>query len=156
MELKTEVVAPYVADLQQRANSARDLPPVSKHLVTETYGAERYVNTIILQEATWLASRSEGSGERHLGLLVAAIKLQSLKLSDWLHVEVRDRIDPVAILLPPASTKGYIAKYGEISARRTISDGMGYALPRLNPESRDSLKPTLRWSGRQWVRDVRV
>ena len=154
--LQAEVVSPFVANLQQRANVTRDLPPVAKRLVAGTSGAERYISTVIQQETVWLASRSEGSGERHLGLLVAAIKLQSLKLSDWLPAEVRAGIDPVAILLPAASANGYVAKYGEVTARRTISDGMGYARPRPNPDFGNSPRPQLRWSGGQWVKAVRV
>ena len=136
--LQAQVVAPYVADLQQRAYVTRDLPPVAKRLVAGTSGAELYISTAIQQETVWLASRSEGSGERHLGLLIAAIKLQSMNLSDWLPVELRAEIDPVAILLPAASANGYIAKYGEITARRTISDGLGYASPRRQPALWDS------------------
>ena len=98
----------------------------------------------------------EGTGERHKGLLISAMKLASLGLSGWLAAETRDRIDPHALLLPAAQANGYVDKYGESAARQTIADGIAYARPRPNPDSRDSSRPRLRWSGGQWVKGVRV
>ncbi|MCH8898039.1 MAG: hypothetical protein IIC33_07070, partial [Chloroflexi bacterium] len=98
--------------------------------------------------------RVEGTGERHKGLLISAMKLASVRLSDWLPTDIRDGIDPQALLLPAALANGYVAKYGESVARRTIADGMSFARPRPSPET--SSKPRLRWSGGQWVKAVRA
>ena len=99
---------------------------------------------------------AEGTGERHKGMLISAMKLASLGLSEWLAAEIRDGIDPHALLLPAAQANGYIAKYGESAFRQTIADGIAYARPRPNPDSRDSSCPRLRWSGGQWVKGVTV
>ena len=134
----------------------RDLPRIPASRVMGTTPAERYLNTAIQQEGAWVSSRVEGTGERHKGLLISAMKLASLRLSDWLPTEIRGGIDPHALLLPAAQTNGYIAKYGESVARQTIADGIAYARPRPNPDSRDSSRPRLRWSGGQWVKSVTV
>ncbi len=84
------------------------------------------------------------------------MKLASLSLSDWLPAEIREGIDPHALLLQAAQANGYIAKYGEPSATQTIADGIAYAQPRSNPDSRNRSRPRLRWSGGQWVKAVRV
>jgi hypothetical protein len=118
--------------------------------------AEWYVNTAMQQETSWVASRVEGTGERHKGLLISAMKLASLRLCDWLPAELRDRINVPALLLPAAQANGYIAKYGESVARQTIADGIAYATPRPKPSTPDYTKPRLRWSGGQWVRAVRA
>ena len=118
--------------------------------------AERYVNTAIQQEAAWVSTRIEGTGERHKGLLISAMKLASLRLSDWLPAKIRDGVDPHAVLLPAAQVNGYVAKYGKPAARQTIADGIAYARPRLSPESQNPSKPRLRWSGGQWVKAIRA
>jgi hypothetical protein len=110
----------------------------------------------VQSETVWLASLVEGTGERHRGLLIAAMKLASLHLSQWLPADVRDRIDPYAVLLPAAAANGYTEKYGEGTALRTIADGIAYATPRPAPDSRYPTRPRLRWSGGQWVKAVRV
>jgi hypothetical protein len=96
--------------------------------------SERYVNAAIQQEVMWIAGRTEGTGERHHDLLVAAMKLGSLKLSQWLPANVRAAIDPYAVLLPAARENGYVGKYGETDAVRTIQDGISYATPRPVPD----------------------
>jgi len=134
----------------------RELPWIQARPIMGATPAERYVNTAIQQEAAWVSSRIEGTGERHKGLLISAMKLASLSLSEWLPLEVRGGIDPHALLLPAAHANGYVSKYGESAARQTISDGITYARPRLSPESQSSSKPRLRWSGGQWVKAVRA
>ena len=118
--------------------------------------AERYVNTALQQEVAWLASRVEGTGERHQGLLLAAMKLESLKQSEWLPAEVRSSIDPLDALLTAAHRNGYVEKYGEATARRTIADGVAYASPRPEPASWNSRAAKRIWSGGQWVKSVTV
>lgn len=134
----------------------RELPRVPSSQVIGRTPADRYVNAAIQQEAAWLASRVEGTGERHKNLLLAALKLGSLAQSDWLPAEVRAKIDPVAALLPAAQRNGYVAKYGEGVARRTIADGVAYSEPRPRPGSWDSRGAQRIWSGGQWVRSVTV
>jgi hypothetical protein len=134
----------------------RELPQVPRGTLTGNTSAERYINTAIQQEGAWVASRVEGTGERHKGLLISAMKLASLRLCDWLPAELTDRINVPALLLPAAQANGYIAKYGESVARQTIADGIAYATPRPAPDPKDSSRPRLRWSGGQWVKAVRA
>ena len=51
----------------------RDLPRLPSTQVLGTTPAERNVNTAMQQEAAWVASRVEGTGERHKGLLISAM-----------------------------------------------------------------------------------
>ena len=134
----------------------RELPRIQASRIMGATPAERYVNTAIQQEAAWVSSRIEGTGERHKGLLISAMKLASLSLSEWLPPEVRGGIDVHALLLSAAQANGYVSKYGESAARQTIADGIAYARPRLSPDSQNSSKPRLRWSGGQWVKAVRA
>ena len=134
----------------------RELPRIQASRIMGATPAERYVNTAIQQEAAWVTSRIEGTGERHKGLLISAMKLASLSLSEWLPPEARGGIDPHALLLPAAHANGYVSKYGKSAARQTISDGIAYARPRLSPDSQNSSQPRLRWSGGQWVKAVRA
>jgi hypothetical protein len=60
----------------------RELPQVPGGTVMGNTPGERYVNTAMRQEAAWVASRVEGTGERHKGLLISAMKLASLRLCD--------------------------------------------------------------------------
>jgi hypothetical protein len=110
--------------------------------------AERYVNAAVQQEVMWVAGRTEGAGERHRGLLVAAMKLGSLKLSEWIPDNVRSAIDLFAVLLPAARENGYIRKYGEADAVRTIQDGISYATPRPPPEKWGNQCQPLAWRAR--------
>ena len=140
-------------DLEQ---GARALPRIPASQVLGRTPAERYVNTALQQEVAWLASRVEGTGERHQGLLLAALKLGSLKQSEWLPAEVRNNIDPLDALLSAACQNGYVEKYGEATARRTIADGVAYARPRPEPASWNSRAAKRIWSGGQWVKSVTV
>jgi hypothetical protein len=56
---------------------------------------------------------------------------------------VRAAIDPYGVLLPAARANGYVAKYGEAVARRTIADGIAYATPRAQPESWNTARPRI-------------
>ena len=47
-----------------------------------------------------MASRIEGMGEPHQGRLLAALRLGSLQLSQWLPAEVRAGIDPLRDAAP--------------------------------------------------------
>ena len=134
----------------------RELPRIQVSRIMGATPAERYVNTAIQQEVAWVSSRIEGTGERHKGLLISAMKLASLSLAEWIPPELRGGIDPHALLLPAAQANGYVSKYGESAARQTISDGITYARPRLSPESQSPSKPRLRWSGGQWIKAVRA
>ena len=134
----------------------RSLPVIPTSRVLGATPAERYVNTAIQREAAWVANQVEGTGERHKGLLIASMKLASLRQSEWLPTEVRVGIDPVALLLPAAQANGYAAKYGEAATQQTIGDGIAYARPRPNPDSMKSSRPRIRWSGGQWVKAVRA
>ena len=134
----------------------RELSRIPASEVMGTTPAERYVRSAIQQEAAWVSSLVEGTGERHKGLLVSSMKLASLRLAEWLTAEISDGIDPHASLLPAAKANGYIAKYGESAARQTIADGVAYARPRPNPDSQNHIKSRLRWSGGQWVKAVRA
>ncbi|MDA1129636.1 MAG: hypothetical protein O2913_13220, partial [Chloroflexi bacterium] len=134
----------------------RDLTRISPGRVLGSTPAERYVNSAIQQEVAWVSSQIEGTGERHKGLLIASMKLGSLSLAEWLPAEARESIDACALLMPAATANGYIAKYGEVAARQTISDGIAYASPRPDPVSINSSKPRLRFSGGRWVKAVRA
>ena len=155
LEVVDQVIEAHRSELEPK-QPRRELPRVPAGMVKGDTPAERYVNTAIQQEAAWVANRVEGTGERHKGLLISAMKLSSLSLSDWLPAELRDGIDIPALLLPSAQANGYIAKYGESVARQTIADGIAYARPRPKPDSQDYFKPRLCWSGGQWVKAVRA
>jgi hypothetical protein len=133
--LKNEVIRPYLVSLRDQADNPERAWHIPDENVLGKTPAERYVSRAVQEEAAWLASRAEGTGERHRGLLIAAIKLQSLRLAEWLPESVRDGIDLYAILLPAAMKNGYVKKYGEAKARETIADGVSYALPRARPNS---------------------
>jgi hypothetical protein len=133
MSLVNQLTDEYQQILEHQA-TRRDMPAVDRSQVKGDTAAERYVSAAIAGEVQWLASRQEGTGERHLGLLVAAMKLQSLKLSDWLAPALRSSIEPYSCLLPAAQANGYVAKYGEPAARRTIAGGIAYAKTRSQPE----------------------
>ena len=135
---------------------ARAMPRIPASQVLGRTPAERYVNTAIQQEVAWLASRVEGTGERHQGLLLAAWKLESLKQSEWLPAEGRSSIDPLDAVLTAAHGNGAVAKYGEVTARRTIADGVAYASSRPEPASWNSRAAKRIWSGGQWVKSVTV
>jgi hypothetical protein len=149
------LVKRYRAELEAELGG-RKMPQIPSSRIMGITPAERYVSAAVQAEFAWVASRVEGTGERHRGLLIAAMKLASLKLSQWLPLDLRTLIDPYTVLLPAASRNGYVAKYGEPVARRTIADGIAYATPRPAPDSQDSTRLRLRWSGGQWVKAVRV
>ena len=90
----------------------RQLPQIQPGQVLRVTPAERYVSSAMQQEVARVASRVEGTGERHKGPLISAMKLASLRLSEWLPPEVRDGIDPQALLLPAAQANGYVANTG--------------------------------------------
>jgi len=155
--LEREVVQPYLEHIADQIDERKqDRPAIAAWQVLGASAAERYVNAAIQQESGWVASRTEGTGERHLGLLISAMKLASLSLSDWLPGDVRASIDPYGVLISAAQANGYVGKYGEPVARQTIADGIAYARPRSNPDSVRSTQPRLRWSGGQWVKAVRA
>jgi hypothetical protein len=131
--LEHDLVAPYLEDLRREAQQRTSPQLPNPGLVRGDSKWEKYINRAIDDEVAWVSTRQEGTGERHRGLLIAAIKLQSLKLSDWLPEDIRRGIDPVVLLLPAAAANGYIPKYGEDVARKTISDGMSYASARPFP-----------------------
>ena len=154
--LEREVVQPYVEHMADEAEKRKQhLPLIPTGQVIGITPAERYVNTAIQQETAWLGTRQEGTGERHLGLLVAAMKLDNLRLASWLAAEIRDGIDVHALLLPAARTNGYLDKYGELAARQTISDGIAYAQPRPQPASWDASRPRV-WRVRGGHLEVEV
>ena len=100
---------------------------ITSSRVFGTSPADHYINAAIDREVVSLSNKAEGTGERHKALLISSMKLASLSLSEWLPEETRERIDPYALLLPAAEVNGYIEKYGEISARQTMADGIAYA-----------------------------
>jgi hypothetical protein len=149
------LIEEHRAELEE-SQAQREMPKVDPARVLGRTSAERYVSAAVQAEAAWLAQQVEGTGERHKGLLISSMKLTSLRVSEWLPPDVRATIDPYAALLPGAVANGYVSKYGEDTARRTIADGIAYARPRSQPEFWDSPRPQLRWSGGQWVREVTV
>jgi hypothetical protein len=153
--LVDEFIERYRAELEAE-QKCRKLPRIPSNRVMGSTPAERYINAAVQAEAAWLSGRVEGTGERHRGLLIASMKLASLKLSQWLPEDARSGIDPYTVLLPAASQNGYISKYGEPAARRTIADGIAYATSRPAPNSQEFSRPRLLWSGGQWVQAVRV
>lgn len=150
-----ELIQEQRAELDDE-QARRELPHIPSSRVIGHTPAERYVNAAVQQEVAWLASRVEGTGERHKGLLLAALKLGSLAQSEWLPAEVRLKIDPFAVLLPASRRNGYVAKYGEGIARRTIADGMAYSNPRQRPESWESRGPRIVWSGQSILPTLEV
>ena len=140
--VEQEVVQPYLEQMADEAEKRKqDVSFVPARHVVGISPTERYVDSAIQQEVAGVSSRVEGTGERHLGLLVAAMKLGSLRLSTWLTAQVRDGIDVHALLLPAARTNGYLPKYGEFATRQTIADGIIYARPRPQPTSWDPSRP---------------
>jgi hypothetical protein len=95
--------------------------------------SQRYINRAVQEELAWLESRREGTGERHLGLLAAARRLESLRLSPWLDPEARADIDVRALVLDAAERNGYLAKYGQEDTMRAVSWGIGVAEVRPMP-----------------------
>jgi hypothetical protein len=153
---QAEVVDSFLADLRERAtNPGKDIPGIPSSLAAGTSSAERYINRVVQEEVAWLSSRREGTGERHRGLLISAIKLASLRLSEWLPPAARQTIDPYSILLPAAQSNGYISKYGEDVARRTIADGIAYATPRPEPEEWDPGRQPSRGNSHQLIQHPR-
>jgi hypothetical protein len=150
-----ELIEEYRSRLEAE-QERRVLPRMPSSKLMGSTPAERYVNAAVQAEAAWLSSQVEGTGERLRGLLIAAMKLASLRLSEWLPDDVRATIDPYAALLPAAVANGYIAKYGETMAYRTIADGIAYATPRGAPDSHNPSWPRLSWSGGRWVKAVRA
>jgi hypothetical protein len=155
LEVVGQLIEAHWSELESE-QPRRELPQVPGGSVMGNTPSERYINTAMEQETSWVASRVEGTGERHKGLLISAMKLASLRLSDWLPAELRDGMDIPALLLPAAQANRYIAKYGESVAWQTIADGIAYARPRPKPSTPNYTKPRLRWSGGQWVKAVRV
>lgn len=111
----------------------RSLPRITSSQVAGRTQSERYVNRAIQEELGWLESRAEGSGERHLGLLTVARRLESLRLSPWLDAEARAGIDVAALVLGAAERNGYVQKYGQADTMRAISWGTGVAEARPMP-----------------------
>ena len=108
LEVLKELAEEYLARVNTAASKQRrNVPLLPDSQVTGDTAAERYVNRALQEEVAWLASREAGRGERHPGLLVAAIKLESLRQSGWLPHEVREKIDVYAELLPAAQANGY-------------------------------------------------
>jgi hypothetical protein len=142
MSVVDQLVQQYQTELESQ-QAHRVLPKIDPAQVMGATPSERYVDAAIQQEVMWVAGRTEGSGERHRDLLIAAMKLGSLKLCDWLPEDVRATIDPCAVLLPAARANGYIEKYGEADTLRTIQDGLSYAVPRSAPD-RGSTSPLRR------------
>jgi hypothetical protein len=143
--LQQQVIGPYLAYLREQADSVKRIPHSTALTVMGLSRAERYANRAVQEEVAWLSSRQEGTGQRHLGLLIAAMKLESLRHAEWLPAEVREGLDPYSHLLAAARANGYVAKYGETATRRTIADGIRYSVPRPKPASwkgaSDSLDP---------------
>jgi hypothetical protein len=127
-----ELIETHCATLEQERGHIPEIDP--SRIMGDT-PAERYAQRVIQKEAAWLASRIEGTGKRHRSLLIAAMKLESLRLAEWLPTDIRESIDPYALLMPATQANGYWDKYGEKTVRQTISDGIGYAKPRPIPES---------------------
>jgi hypothetical protein len=147
MSVVDKLVQQYRAELESQ-QAHRALPKIDPSQVVGDTPAERYVNAAVQQEAMWVAGRTEGTGERHRDLLIAAMKLGSLKLSEWVPANVRDAIDPYELLLPAARENGYVAKYGEADAVRVIQDGLSYATPRPAPDKWDSHPQARAWRGK--------
>jgi hypothetical protein len=133
MTVVDTLVQQHRTDLESQ-QSRRALPRLSPSQVMGDTPSARYVNTAVQQEVMWVAGRTEGSGERHRDLLIAAMKLGSLQQSTWLPEDVRANIDPCALLLFAARANGYVEKYGEADALCTIQDGLAYATPRPAPD----------------------
>jgi hypothetical protein len=155
MEVVETLIQQHQTELASQ-QAHRALPQISHSQVMGITPSERYVNAAIQQEVSWVAGRTEGSGERHRDLLIAAMKLGSLQQSAWLPEDVRANIDPCALLLPAAEANGYVEKYGEADAMRAIGDGVSYATPRPDPNALSPSRPQLRWSGGQWVKAVKA
>ena len=130
------------ADEARRRERSKHQPPPTAG-ATEPAGTAqlgRYVNATIRRI---VASVQEAEkGYRHRTLLNEAIALHSLTLSTWVPDNIRNGMDPQALLLPAAIANGYVSDRGEAEARRTIADGLKYAKPRPVPAHRDPVVPT--------------
>jgi hypothetical protein len=118
--------------LEQRVNHRR-LPPVDPAKVAGNTLDERYARRAIEEELAFLASRPAGSGERYPSVIPATIRLESLRLSDWLATEAREQMDVVAIVLEGCLRNGSLAHYGEPHLRKAIDWGLAHAGPRPMP-----------------------
>jgi hypothetical protein len=144
--LQMAVVAELIEGYRSRLETEQErrvLPRIPASRVMGSTPGERYLRAAVQAEASWLAAQVESTGERHRGLLIAAMKLASLRASEWLPENIRAAIDPNGALLPAARANGYIAKYGESVARQTIADGIAYATPRAQPESWNTARPRI-------------
>ena len=105
-----------------RERSKHQAPPAAG--VAAPAGAaqlERYANATIRRI---VASVQEAQkGYRHRTLLKEAIALHSLTLSPWVPENIRNGMDPRALLLSAAIANGYVADRGEAEARRTTAAG---------------------------------
>lgn len=121
-------------DLDREAN-ARRMPQVDLSKLTGNTRDERYVRRAIEEELVWLSSRAPGSGERYPSVIPAVMKLESLRLSDWLSVEVTAQIEVAAIVLGGCAGNGSLQHYGEEHLRKAIDWGIAHAEPRAMPAS---------------------
>lgn len=118
-------------ELNQSADG-RALPQVDRSLLTGATPDEKYVEAALLQETQFLATRQKGTGERYAGVIPMALKLESLRLSEWLSPEARS-FDTEAIVLGACHPNGLVAEYGEAHIRKAIEFGLMHADARERP-----------------------
>ena len=87
----------------------------------------------IEEELAYLATRPAGTGERYPSVVPTALRLESLRLSDWLSPESRALIDTAGIVLDGAARNDSLALYGESHLRKAIDWAIAHAEPRTQP-----------------------
>ena len=129
------LVSAYDDAVRERTREAdrRQMPPVPPGKVTGSSPAERYVSKAIEEERSWLASRPAVDGERYPAVIPTALRLESLRLSDWLSPGVRAGIDVHNIVMGACADNGILAKYGEDHLRKAIDWAVAHTEPRSAP-----------------------
>lgn len=96
----------------------------------------RYVQSVYHNLLTRLAQTPTGQGLRHRRLYNASLTIGGLTTAPWLTTEAQQILkSAVDDLLEAAITNGYVARYGEDDALRTIDNGLaqGELRPLLEP-----------------------
>jgi hypothetical protein len=117
----------------RREVERRQLAEIDRSKLTGATPDEKYVEIAIQQELGYLATRAPGSGERYPSVIPTTMKLESLRLSEWLSPEARSRLDTVAIVLDGCSRNGSLQHYGADHLQKAINFGIAHAEPRPIP-----------------------
>jgi hypothetical protein len=117
----------------EREARQRDLPQIDPTKLNGKRPDKKYIQRAILEELAFLSTRPPGTGQRYPNIIPTTLKLESLRLSDWLSPEARSQINVEAILLEGCEKNGSLAHYGEGHILKAIQWGLAHAEPRARP-----------------------